>query len=224
MIPETVSSQGLRARAKLLRKTGQDCAASHVEQAAEKIDMLEELVRQARIGLEPLAGGASLYRAERADVAVGLSRAGSFGREDHAPVIQVAHLRAAAATLSAIDAYLYPDMGQAGYVVASRKRTKGEDRYITLWRANAAGYAWSLPWAGLYTAEEAREHSWAPDDDYPETHSYAAPLSAIRPLFIAPMPGVIDNDTGPVLPNTPENWRLLGRLSAALHGRLEATA
>lgn len=219
MIRETVTAEGLRARAHMLRDGGYESAARHVEMAADRIDMLESLLQQAGAGLGPLAYAAPLYRSERADVRVGMDRAGSFGREDHAPCLTVNHLRVAAELVRSISVYFRPDQVEAGYVLASFKRTKSSDRYITLWRPKAAGYAWCLPWAGLYDASEALRHSFAPDDDYPETHTYAAPLASIQPLFVAPAPGVIDNDVGPVLPNTAQNWKALRRLSAALHAQ-----
>lgn len=219
MIQETVSAEGLRARANMLRAGGDDSAARHVDMAADKINLLETLLQQAGAGLGPLAHAAPLYRSERADVRVGLNRAGSFGPEDHAPNLTVRQLRDAAELVRAISVYFRPDQIEAGYVLASFKRTKASDRYITLWRPQAAGYAWALPWAGLYDETDALRHSSAPDDDYPETHTYAAPLSSIQPLFVAPAPGMIDNDAGPVLPNTAQNWKAIRRLSAALHAQ-----
>lgn len=96
-----------------------------------------------------------------------------------------------------------------GILLASCKRTDRGHAYITLWRANRAGYAWPLPWAGGYSLTEAAAIA---DDDtglYPETHTYAVPLAVVRALASAPAAGDIDGDIGPVLTNTKAHWDVI---------------
>jgi hypothetical protein len=96
-----------------------------------------------------------------------------------------------------------------GILLASFKRTHRGHAYISLWRANRAGYAWRLPWAGAYSFTEAAAIA---DDDaslYPEEHTYAVPLAVIRALASTPAAGDVDGDRGPVLTNTKAHWDVI---------------
>lgn len=99
--------------------------------------------------------------------------------------------------------------GLSAYLLASLKRTKKGDRYITFWRPERSGYAWSIPWAGRYDLDEALLCSDLSTAIYKDTHSYAVPVSVIEPLCVAPRPGDIDGNVGPVLRNTKAHWALI---------------
>lgn len=102
------------------------------------------------------------------------------------------------------------------YLIASRKHTQPCHRYITFWRSARAGYAWPLPWAGRYSADEAAQISDAPTDRYPEGHSYAVPADVLVPLMTKPRAGDIDGNTGPVLRNTKAHWAIIEAHAAIL--------
>ena len=102
------------------------------------------------------------------------------------------------------------------YLIASRKRTLKSHRYITFWRPNRCGYAWSLPWAGRYDAAEAQSLNDDPAGLYRDEHSYAVPMAALEPLMVAPRAGDIDGDVGPVLRNTKAHWAVIEAHAAAL--------
>lgn len=102
------------------------------------------------------------------------------------------------------------------YLIASRKRTLKSHRYITFWRPNRCGYAWSLPWAGRYDLNEALFLNDNPEASHRDVHSYAVPVSALEPLMAAPRRGDIDGDVGPVLRNTKAHWAVIEAHAAAL--------
>lgn len=76
------------------------------------------------------------------------------------------------------------------------------DKYISLWRPECKGYAWPLPWAGRYPEAVVREAL----DYYNRGESLAVPCELIESLAIAPAPGEVDGDAGPVVPATRDNW------------------
>lgn len=103
---------------------------------------------------------------------------------------------------------------EAFYIVDVRQEFKGRP-YITVWRPKNAGYAYPLAWAGRYTREQVdaqpgyyhkrRYRSARALDRYP------VPCSVVERLAVAPAPGVVDGDAGPVLPNHPAIRAALSR-------------
>ena len=87
--------------------------------------------------------------------------------------------------------------------------------YITLWRPNNANYAYPLVWAGRYTRAQIEE---APGYYYKKRYGhkrtldrYPVPCSIVEKYGVDPAKGLIDGDTGPVIPNTPEIRKALRR-------------
>ena len=87
--------------------------------------------------------------------------------------------------------------------------------YITLWRPNNANYAYPLAWAGRYTRRQIEE---VPGYYYKRRHGhkqkldrYPVPCSIVEKYGIDPAKGLIDGDTGPVIPNTAEVRKALRR-------------
>lgn len=88
------------------------------------------------------------------------------------------------------------------YIVDVRPSFRGNP-YITLWRADNAGYAYPLPWAGKYDR--------ATVDAYPNYYAkkegsrfwrFPVPCEAVEQLGVKPAPRMIDGGAGPVIPNT----------------------
>ncbi len=95
--------------------------------------------------------------------------------------------------------------------IVSTKHTRRDARYITFWRPDNCGYSWPLSWAGRYSSENVM----ASQDYYNNGHStVAVPCSVIDPMGVAPEPGMVDGDTGPVVLNNKANWTAI--LAAAL--------
>lgn len=98
------------------------------------------------------------------------------------------------------------------YYIADLRPEWRANPYITFWRAGNRGYAYPLSWAGRYgQAEliEAINYYWKRDGQ--TLIRFAVHCTAVDRLSIAPAPGVIDGDAGPVVPNTPANRRILRR-------------
>ncbi|MGE8495418.1 hypothetical protein [Comamonas sp.] len=90
--------------------------------------------------------------------------------------------------------------------IVSTKYTKRNSRYITFWRPDNAGYAWPLCWAGRYDSESVK----AEQDYYNNGDDTVAVLcSAVDALGIAPHPGDVDGDKGPVVINSKGNWNAI---------------
>lgn len=94
-------------------------------------------------------------------------------------------------------------MSQELYIV-SLKHTKRRDRYITIWRSDDAGYCYPLVWAGKYQKDDVLER---PGYYNSGCSNVAVPCHVLDCIAIPPMPGEIDNDAGPVVPNNAESWR-----------------
>ena len=93
----------------------------------------------------------------------------------------------------------------AEFFIASPKHTlsRRRHRYITFWRPDNQGYAWPLPWAGRYGEEAVRD----PRQHYSDGEdTLAVPCEVVEAIAVAPKPGDIDGDAGPVVLNTKENW------------------
>lgn len=90
--------------------------------------------------------------------------------------------------------------------------------YVTLWRPDNAGYAYSLPWAGKY--DEARVR--AGGDYYTSKEGgrffvrFPVPCEIVERLAMPePRPGIIDGNVGPVVINTRKIRSILRRARAA---------
>ncbi|WP_139312975.1 hypothetical protein [Novacetimonas hansenii] len=93
--------------------------------------------------------------------------------------------------------------------------------YVTLWRPDNAGYCYSIPWAGEYTERQVIEKGpyYTQRKYQKKTADYtgiwervAVRTDLAKPFFIAPAPGIIDGDVGPVIANTGQMRTYLRRL------------
>jgi hypothetical protein len=76
--------------------------------------------------------------------------------------------------------------------------------YITVWRPDNKGYAYPLPWAGLYdqATVNAGGDYYSTKDGTREWRRFPVPRHVVEALAIPqPEPGVIDGNVGPVLRN-----------------------
>lgn len=105
------------------------------------------------------------------------------------------------------------EQGAADFYIVDVREEWRRKPYITVWRPDDAGYAFPLAWAGRYTAERINEHpSYYHKHRYGSTRvleRYPVPCAVVELHAVAPSPGIIDGDAGPVLPNT-------GKVRAAL--------
>jgi hypothetical protein len=92
------------------------------------------------------------------------------------------------------------------FYIASLKWTKRDSLYITFWRPNDSRYAWPLSWSGKYAEDDVRNGLAYYNDG---ASTIAVPVEVVDPLGVPPAPGHIDNDAGPVVLNTRDNWKLL---------------
>jgi hypothetical protein len=92
------------------------------------------------------------------------------------------------------------------YVIVSVAHTLKADLYITFWRPENKGYAWPLSWSGKYSEEEVLKNMEYYNDGW---HTIAVPVDIAEKLALAPKKGMVDNDAGPVVLNTPANWDML---------------
>lgn len=82
--------------------------------------------------------------------------------------------------------------------------------FITFWRPDDAGYAWPLSWAGDYRPEQvANGGSYYTKFKGRSLIRFAVPRAMAESIAIAPPPGKIDSDAGPVVLNTPYHRRKL---------------
>ncbi len=88
--------------------------------------------------------------------------------------------------------------------VVSIKHTKRRDAYITVWRPDDRGYAWSLGNAGRYPIDRIMSHLGYYNSG---CSAVAVPCSVLDSLAVTPKPGMIDGDVGPVVLNTRAEWR-----------------
>lgn len=89
------------------------------------------------------------------------------------------------------------------FYIVSVKHTRRDSLYITVWRPNDCGYAWPLSWAGKYTEDRIKEHTDYYHNGYA---SFAVPCEVLDAMAVTTIPGTVDNDAGPVVMNTRENW------------------
>lgn len=95
------------------------------------------------------------------------------------------------------------------YIVDMRPEWQRPKRYpyITVWRPNNCGYAFPLAWAGIYTKEcvDSAPGYYANAKGTGTLMNFPVPRAVVEALAIpAPRPGVVEEDVGPVLPNTTE--------------------
>ena len=92
------------------------------------------------------------------------------------------------------------------FYIVSVKHTRIDDLYITVWRPSDCGYAWPLSWAGKYSEDAVKGHL----DYYHNGHSsIAIPSEVVDALAVPVLPGTVDNDAGPVVMNSRENWQCI---------------
>lgn len=97
------------------------------------------------------------------------------------------------------------------FFICSIVKTRREDRYITFWRPDDAGYAWPLSWAGEYSLERVNGNMAYYHNG---ERSVAVDRAAVEALAVDPAPGDVDGNAGPVVLNTPENW---AKIMLAVH-------
>ena len=81
--------------------------------------------------------------------------------------------------------------------------------YLTMWRANDAGYAQSVPWAGLYSLAEISPGHCKTEGR--RIIRMAVPAEIVQKLAEPPIPERPIDGPGPVLHNTPAVVRALKR-------------
>ena len=94
--------------------------------------------------------------------------------------------------------------------VISVHHTLRSHRYVTIWRPDDKGYCWALSRAGKYPMEKVLEN---PNYYNSGCANVAVPCSALDEIAVPPIPGHHDNDAGPCVQNTRENW---GKIIAAV--------
>ncbi|WP_336764370.1 hypothetical protein [Asaia sp. VD9] len=97
------------------------------------------------------------------------------------------------------------------YYIIDIRRDLGRP-YITLWRPDNAGYCWPLCWAGLYSKETIEEaHGYYFEREGRKFVRFPVRADLVARIAVAPTPGRIDGDAGPVIPNTNKIRRYLVR-------------
>ena len=94
----------------------------------------------------------------------------------------------------------------SGNYIVSVKHTPDTDRYISFWRPDDRGYAYPLSWAGVYSFQAVSQNYLTYNNGF---DSFAVGKALVNALGVAPRPGDIDGDAGPVVLNTKENWDIL---------------
>ncbi|TCK44022.1 hypothetical protein B0G84_2370 [Paraburkholderia sp. BL8N3] len=97
-------------------------------------------------------------------------------------------------------------MTERKFYVVSVKWSKRDEPHVIFWRPDAKGYSCPLPWSGLYDESEIRAHL-----GYYNTgcDAIAVLASAVDALGEDPVPGYIDNNTGPCVRSNADNWKVL---------------
>ncbi|KQV31100.1 hypothetical protein [Rhizobium sp. Root1204] len=74
--------------------------------------------------------------------------------------------------------------------------------YVTFWRPNNANYAYPLVWAGDYTeADVMKGGGYYTTVELGSLIRFPILRSLVEPMAVAPEPGRIDGNTGPVIRN-----------------------
>ncbi|KNY11863.1 MULTISPECIES: hypothetical protein [unclassified Shinella] len=88
--------------------------------------------------------------------------------------------------------------------------------YVTFWRPNNANYAYPLVWSGDYTeAEVMAGGSYYTTVEDGKLIRFPILRSLVVPMAVAPEPGHIDGNTGPVICNTARMRAQLRKLAYA---------
>lgn len=78
--------------------------------------------------------------------------------------------------------------------------------YVTVWRPANCGYAYPLAWAGIYSLDDVEDggvYYYRPRYETKKAMDrFPVPREVVEALAVAPRPGIIDGNVGPVLPNT----------------------
>lgn len=86
--------------------------------------------------------------------------------------------------------------------------------YVTFWRPNNANYAYPLVWSGDYTEDEVMKGgSYYTTIESGILIRFPVLRSLVEPMAVAPEPGHIDGDTGPVVRQNPETCAKLRELA-----------
>lgn len=93
----------------------------------------------------------------------------------------------------------------AEFFVVNLSHSNREHHYITFWRPDDKGYAYPLSWSGRYERARILESL----DYYNGGENIAVRCEVVEQLAVAPAPGMIDGDAGPVVPNRKECWDVL---------------
>lgn len=88
------------------------------------------------------------------------------------------------------------------YFIVDLRTEFARKPYITFWRPENGGYAYPLAWAGRYGKAEVIDGG----DYYTKREGrshirFAVPCAIVEQLAVAPAPGMIDGDAGPVVVN-----------------------
>jgi hypothetical protein len=82
--------------------------------------------------------------------------------------------------------------------------------YVTVWRPNNAGYAYPLSWGGIYRRDELQPGYHANKKGSSRFCNFPVPRAVAERLAVpTPRPGIIDDNTGPVLVNDEKTRRAL---------------
>ena len=85
--------------------------------------------------------------------------------------------------------------------------------YVTFWRPDNAGYAYPLVWAGDYSEETIMgAQRYYSAFDGANLIRFPVERSAAEALGVAPNPGAVDGDVGPVIPNNATMRKSLRKL------------
>lgn len=103
------------------------------------------------------------------------------------------------------------------FFVVDLRPAWASELYVTLWRANDAGYAQSIPWAGLYSLDQiASGQRHYCKSEGRKIVRMAVPADVVRKLATQPIPERPVDGPGPVLHNTPAILKALKRARLVL--------
>lgn len=88
------------------------------------------------------------------------------------------------------------------YFIVDLRPEFARNPYVTFWRPKNAGYAYPLSWSGRYGKAEVIEGgSYYTKREGRSFTRFAVPCAIVEALAVAPKPGMIDGDAGPVVVN-----------------------
>jgi hypothetical protein len=90
------------------------------------------------------------------------------------------------------------------YIVDIRPSWKANP-YVTVWRPDNKGYAYPLSWAGKYSQEkiDAEAEGYYSVKEGGKMVRFPVPCEVVERWALAPEPGRIDGNAGPVVPTHP---------------------